>query len=88
MSNSKFIRLKIEEGRTKPSHAKVMMGYDGGNPRCGNCKDFITTGNALSRDSRSKPVHKYCGLGQFNVATGGCCDLWIGTNGDRLEDRK
>lgn len=88
MSNPKYIRLKIEEGRTKPAHARVMMRYDGGNPRCGNCKEFITTGHAQSRDSRTKPVHKYCGLGQFNVAAGGCCDLWEGKDGSTLEGKR
>lgn len=80
-----MIRMKIEEGRTRPAHARVLMGYDGRNPRCGNCKEFVASGHAQSRDSRSKPVQNYCALGQFNVTTGACCDLWIGKDGTTLK---
>lgn len=83
--NAKMIRMKIEEGRTRPAQARALMGYDRKNPRCGNCKDFITSGHAQSRDSRSKPVRMYCSLGQFNVASGGCCDLWVGKDGETLK---
>lgn len=84
-TDDELLRDRIEEGRTRPSIAKRLQGYDQGNPRCGNCRDFLDKGTHLTIDSRPKVVQLYCGLGNFSVKPGGCCDLWRGRNGEVLE---
>ena len=81
------LREKLEEGRTRPTVAKRLQGYDQTNPRCSNCKDFLYKGVALTSNSKSKVVQLYCGLGHFSVKAGGCCDLWSGRDGSVLESR-
>lgn len=80
------LRDKLEEGRTSPSVAKRLQGYDSGNPRCNNCVDFIGRGIVLTSNSSPKYAEMYCGLGHFSVKEGGCCDMWRGKDGAVLEN--
>lgn len=85
-TDEELLRDRIEEGRTRPTVAKRLQGYEQSNPRCGNCKDFVDKGVHLTIDSRPKVVQLYCGLGNFSVKAGGCCDLWRGRDGAVLEN--
>jgi len=78
---------RIEEDKKRKRAIELKMkavNYEENAPRCDDCKSFRKAGVVLI-DSLPVKSGPKCLRHGFKCKSSGCCDSWMGRNGDYLE---
>lgn len=79
MSRPKKCTGNLSSRLAREDHKRERQGYEADPPACRNCSKVRMP---VAGGPHSFPI---CRVGGFSVRLGGVCDVWVGTDGTKLE---
>jgi hypothetical protein len=79
------VRRARTEAAIDEARVKRTIGYDPDTPRCSTCRGYRAP-VLLSKGRGAGLSDPWCGVHAVPIRPVGCCDSWIGRDGETLED--